>query len=148
MLALRLRSSSGFFSPPIFSPARRKVITLFFPVVKNKTKRTQNRQTDKSKRNKPGILSHAPPRKIIMPVHPLLKAVAALLSPRGRIAYFFRWLTPRFRRTGDELFEGKNVSPQIRTPADEQTTVDSGLFHLPVRETLLSEYFKIRISRW
>ena len=42
-----------------------------------------------------------------------------------------------------------NILLQIRTHADEQTTVDSaGLFHLPVRETLRFGCFKTRTSRW
>ena len=50
-------------SSPIFFSSQKNGYPLIFPVVKNKTKQTQNRQTGKSKINKPGIQAHAPPRK-------------------------------------------------------------------------------------
>ena len=62
MLALRLRSSPTwfastliFFSPPIFSSARRKYDHLIRTI--------QNRQTSKDKRNKPGIQARSSLRK-------------------------------------------------------------------------------------
>ena len=98
-LALRLRSLSTWlvpplvlFSPPMFYSARRRNGHLIRTI--------SNRQTNKDKRNKtqaehPSL--EFPPEKEKIPIHPLFKAVAPLLSPRGQIACFFCQLAHCFQ---------------------------------------------------
>ena len=93
MLTLRLCSSSTwfaspliFFSPPIFSEARS---------LKGSPDKNNTQQTEKQRQKKQaGHPSPAfPQKKIIIPVHPLFKAVAPVLSHRDRTAWFFAsWL--------------------------------------------------------
>ena len=172
MLTLRFCSSSTWFaspfvlfSPPMFSSGRRKMITWFSCSEKAKT--TQNRQADKRKRNEPGIPAHSFPEKENNTGTFAFQSGGSPLFPRGA-NYLFSSLATSLSlglraicrltvfdeandiiglRPDNKFFEGNSGFPQIRTPVDKRTTVDSDSFHFPVRETLLSRCFKTRASR-
>ena len=166
MLALRLRSSLVFFSPPNF----------FFSSLKNVhlTRTIHNRQTSRNKRNKTqaaGIQAQSSPyKKKIIPVHPL-KAVTPLFSPPGSNYLFsslagslFPVLRLFCRKAIFGEATGVAISLPVRVPIMrsvrekvfppnsnlcwQASSRRSGSSRLPLRETLLSGCFKTRTGRW
>ena len=166
MLALRLRSSLVFFSPP----------NLFLQLAKNVhlIRTIHNRKTSRNKRNKTqavGIQAQSSPQKEkIIPVHPL-KAVTPLFSPPGSNYLFsslagslFPILRPFCRKAVFGEATGVAVSLPVRVPIVRSlrkkvfppnsnlcwraSSRRQWFVRLPPREALLSGCFKIRTGRW